>query len=135
MFEALIDVLKALVAELKRYNDGRGALDTAATPTKTVVAEKPAAKTAPAKAAATTKAPSAQGPDFATVQKEAIKFSALFGKESIGAILVDLGVPVATGEAKPKLSNAKEDSVLLAKISKAMADVAAAAEASTDPTA
>lgn len=118
MFEKLIDVLLALVAELKRYNDGRGA-DAPAQPSTPAPKDKPAAKkTAPA-------APPAEKlPTFDEVQAQAVTFMAEHPRkrEALLEVLTAAGVqPVDVG-GKPvvKISSAKDNPAMLSAIAKGL---------------
>lgn len=131
MFEKLIEVLSSLVKELKRYNDRRDATaPVEATPPKEEVtppkatpvataakATAPAAKPAPAAKAA----PKAAEITLAETQELAVDFTSTpgLGRDKLVPFLKSLGVPgVDNGSGKIvyKVSNAKDDPALMAKV-------------------
>lgn len=133
MFEKLIEVLSALVAEFKRYNDfnvpvaPKAAAPAKETATKPA-ADKPAAKVAVEKPAAKTTTKAApEGPTFAEVQKAAIDFVAAHGREKLVEVLEGAGVP-ADGEGRRKVSAAKDDPAMLAEIASGLAQATADAD-------
>lgn len=147
MLEKIVAALEAIARELKRYNDRRDLTAPVETPT----TEKPAAeKPAPAAkaekpAAAPKTAPKAAPAEdvedavtFLQMQEAAGKFMTIPGKDRthLVAVLKAAGVPpVKEGDKLIyKVSNAKDNPVLIAKVYAALtAEISGAGE--DDPTA
>lgn len=125
MFEKLVEVLSALVKELKRYNDRRDATAPVDASAPKDEAPAPAPKTAPAaKAKPAAKAAPKGEPELtlAQVQEAAIKYSER-GRDVLIATLRKVGVPGVdngTGKLVYKVSNVADDPIMLAKVYEAL---------------
>ena len=132
MFEKLLDVLSAILVELRRYNEGQGTLTNSDTPTPAAV--KPAAaKPAAAK-------PAAPAVTFPEAQEKAVALVASKGRDILIKVLKDSGVPPVDAGQGPvyKISTVKDDPVALAKVYKGLTAALvedAPAEPEEDPTA